>query len=404
MTIAYWLERNDDDDYREQEEHDRRRYWTFGANGTTYFRIPKPRDEAVFLNVVEGILDSYKHGDEAISADDTFVDDMMDRVPVGGGVGRATFEVVSNWDFFRDRPLEPEWMQAQPVEYRENQYTTEMSKTLSRGLGKFLGMSPIELDHLLDSSTGGAYRRWNDLLESGYASATGELPSRKLGLKNVPFIGRFFPNRHQSRSLNDFYEALEAAQIDAKRAVLEGKSGAKEKAKAARLAEYAKLMSAVREAEPADGEGRRGYEYQRYLVGLAREALDREPLEDNPSLLSDKSPPEELKQVVNEFAGRQLAVGYREDGRPQPPKRADFKTDTEYQDKVADYEDRLEQWTERRDAAYQWVKRYWDQPFMKEAIKEMMPRKVKQRPDGESEAEYKARLDKWSELQKVAYK
>lgn len=358
-SMVYWGQRHDDDDYREMEEFDRRGWWSIGWGGETVFRIPKPRDETVLMSAVEGLLDSIYHPDDAISLAQTAQGEVMDRIPMGAGAVRGLFEVFTGYDYFRQREITPGYIKAQnvPTQYQFDNYTAEWSKSLAGNkVAATLGISPIELQHLLNSTTGGAYTRYADMYDALEAGGVDNLT-----MKNVPVVGRMFPNRHQARSVNDFYSKQREVHEAANRDEIEGrKSG--NKAEFDRLNGYDEMMAAIRKLEPKDYKGRRGYEYQSYIVGLAREALRREPLEANPSPFTAKDLPPAIHAAVKEVATLKAKRALLSQGRPEV---ADKRRNLTFQETVQD-------WQERRREATEWLKAHKDSDAVQEAVSEMM--------------------------------
>ncbi|MEM9354576.1 MAG: LPD38 domain-containing protein [Pseudomonadota bacterium] len=357
-VFAYWAMRHDDDDYREMASHDRRRYWTYGADGKTILKMPKPRDEAIVLNMIEGVLDSYYHPDDAKSVVSGVIADLGDRIPTGGGLPLGSVEAFFGWDTFRQQEITPPWLANKAEELQYDNYTTEASKRLSEWGGNRIGMNPKEFDHLLDSATGGAFRRWADLTESAAADAKqGEV--RSLGTRNIPFVGRMLPNRHQAASVNDFYDRILEVKKLVSRDEHAGKKNTEHMKEATKLNSYAELMAAIRMAEPKDFKGRRGYKYQGYLVGLSREALGREPLEANPSPFSEEELPEEITTAIANYAAGRARRAVRSLGRPKKAPQ-DGRS----------LEQAIADWEQQRAEDEQWLMDHKDNPAVQQAISE----------------------------------
>jgi hypothetical protein len=292
---AYWMWRSDDDDYREQEPWLKEGYWTWGKNGRTYVRIPKPRDTgATVANFVEAALDVMHHKD-AQGTMKMLQRDVLNRLPVGGGLTRGIVEAgIANYDYFRGREIEPDYMQSRPKALRYDQYTTEASKLIGRIAGPALGISPLQLEHLLNSATGGMYRRLSDTFDAIHGG--------RVGPEHIPFVRGLVLNRHQARSLNDFYNAKTDINMQAQMEEAEGGVTKATARKRATMSRYAELMAEIRLLEKGgEKESKRTFDYQRYLVGLARAAMEYEPLEENPNPLKDKDLPPELAKVIRKY-------------------------------------------------------------------------------------------------------
>ena len=354
VTAGHVLSRYDDDDYQEMPDYDRRRYWSVGYGGKTIARLPKPQDDQIFINAVENLVGSFLWSD-GTGVLEGMGQDAKDLLPSGGGFLVGLLETAFNKDTFRGREIEPAYMAEQgiPVEYREDSYTLEASKLISQHLGKYLGLSPMKVQHLLDSSSGGVYHRWADFWE---ATLSGDLDTH-----HIPFAGRFFPNRHQSRSISDFYDERQKAKEDRYRERLDGKETGPAARRVESMEDYAEIMAAIRKAEPTDNRGRRTYEFTPYLVGLSREALGRDPMESNPNPFeSDVKLPEVIQAIVAMHASREAKTGVLSYGRPATG------------DDPQELEARRRQWEENRQQSTDWLLAHADHPLVAKEIEAAM--------------------------------
>lgn len=294
--VAYWLLRHDDDDWREQDSYLRDGYWTWGENGATYIRIPKPRDTAVVSNVVENMLDAW-YRDDSRSMSDVVMRDFGARLPTGGGFVRGAIEsYVADYDYFRERSLTPEYMKDLPKEQQITPYTNSVSEALGQVTGKYLNTSPIQLQHLLNSSSGGLYGRMVDTYDAWQED--------RLGPEHIPFLRGVVIDRHQARSINDFYTLMKDASISAAREeAAEGTLSDSTVKKLAVIDEFATMMTKIRQIESKVGK-RRSFEYQPYITGLARHALGYEELETSPNPLFDRDAPAAIRALAKDYAMR----------------------------------------------------------------------------------------------------
>src|SRR5690606_10572221 len=71
---------------------------------------------------------------------------------------RPMIETGANYDFFRQRPLTPEWIaRSMPRDEQSTFYTTATAKVLSKAIGGWL--TPIEVEHMMGGYTAGATTR-----------------------------------------------------------------------------------------------------------------------------------------------------------------------------------------------------------------------------------------------------
>jgi hypothetical protein len=353
---AAWYLRHNDDDYREGEDYLLRDNWTWGKNGVTYVTIPKPRDMGgMIANVVERTLDATYHADERGSAVKeggmAIADNLVGRVPgVGGGFFRGLAEVAIDWDYFRERNVEPSTTKGDPKTHRESPYTTTLASRLGKftGLVPLIGLSPAQLDHLLNHSTGGGYGRWARSVEN---AADG-----KLGMKDIPFASGLLTDKRQSRSVDDFYDEVEIVKNELRLKEINGVRDTELGSKQSSLSDYKSLMTEIRKVEDRDGRGRRTWEYEPYLAGLAREALGRTALDSSPSPFDADNVPAPLRQVLVEFSERRAKTALLSSGYPE--KAHEGKT----------YEETVQSWKAGRDADEKWLKAHKGSPIVKEAI------------------------------------
>lgn len=358
VGAAYWALRHDDDDYREEESYVRRDNWTWGTGGRTYVTVPKPRDFGGYVaTLVEQTLDGYYHGERGSAKKEAMgatADHLVGRLPgVGGGFFRGLAEAAIDWDYFRGRSIEPTYTKDEPKTHRETAYTSALASYLGKITGRIpaIGLSPAQLDHILNQSTGGMYRRMSRTIEN--------VADGKASWRDIPGVSGLFVNRLYTQSIDDFYTEVESLQMESKYKKLYGETDTKLEARKNTLNGYKSLMTEIRAAEDKDGRGRRTFEYEPYLVGLAREALDRPSLQSSPDPFTADGVPSPLRKVLVEFAGRQAESAILSSGYPE--KAREGKT----------YEQTVKEWEAARRADEQWVKEHKDSPIVKQVIEDL---------------------------------
>jgi hypothetical protein len=299
---------------------------------------------------MEASLDAWYHDDSQTAIADVMGRQAMSRLPDGGGPIRAGVEtLIADYDYFRGRTLTPDYLKHQPKELQYTPYTLESSKAIGKVSGPVLNLSPIQVEHMLNGSTGGAYRRLTDTIE---ATAEG-----RLGVEHIPFVRGVAMNRHQARSLDDFYTEWNKTKLKVKLDESRGKPNEETLASKDRLDDYADLMSKIRSLDKRDLKGRRSFAYEPYLVGLAREALRREPLEANPSPFTDKSVPDDVRDALVKFATNKAKTALLSAGMPVKAHKGD-----------KDFAETMEKWESRQKADAAWLEEHKDSPHTQEAI------------------------------------
>jgi len=379
MTAFYWAMRADDDDYQEDDYY-RYKGWTIGWGGTTYFRIPKPRDVlgGAFSNAVEWMLDAWS-GKGRMSATDLATREFLERVPMGGGPARTALELVADKDFYRNRSLTPAHLDDAPRTKQFTPYTLETSKALAKIIP--LG-SPIQVEHLLSGLTGGMYRRFADTAESLYQG--------RADYKHIPGLRAFYINRHQAASQADFYTAWEQSR----EAVQEDNAKPEAFKQKAKLDEYAAIIAAVRKDEPLlDEAGRKSGKYTPYIVGLSRQALGREAMDANPNPFFATDIPDGLKKILTEETEQMAKSVLLSHNFPQKPQGKDKTVD-----------ESLEKWRIDRDAKAEFLKEHAQSPIVQQAMAKVRASdsfKSLSRPIGDNEKpeNYRLRVQKRNEAQ-----
>jgi hypothetical protein len=154
--IAYlWNKMNNaEEEYRALPAHQRDFFWNFKVKGFGWVRIPKPFEAGFASSTVERVVDGIMGNPHAFegwteSAKQALVP--IDESAVAGGPASPAIEAMSNYDFFRERPIVPP--------YEENLYLTdrEGTKNASR-FGKFMqevtGIDARKADHVFEGFLG----------------------------------------------------------------------------------------------------------------------------------------------------------------------------------------------------------------------------------------------------------
>lgn len=329
VSAAYFMARKDDDDYQEQDPAIGDKFWTFSWNGQPVLRIPKPFEWADVFNFVEvGMKAAYQNNPKVV--EDYAKRWTWDQMPGGGGVLEEAYQQATNFDSFRKRPIESEYLQKLPVAQRYTPYTTELAKSL----GQWTGLSPVRIDHALRNTSGGAYSRW-------YSTMT-RAAEGKLTLRDVPFAGALVIDRDFVKSVDEFYR--QKTVLDQEDAVHQrDKTRNPNEVQADLWAKYEVLMSDIRQAGMAEKLGAKEFfeKYERYNVGLARQAIGEPSLDRYPNPLTTplQDLPPKVRSVVTEFR-RSVISAVRGEGRPRG--KTPTETVQEYKKRSQDFRDRQE--------------------------------------------------------------
>ena len=167
--LLYWVNK-DDPRYRALPRWERDIFWHISTTGTPlenvtpFVRIPKPFLWGLtYGTFVERFAEWVDEGHP--EAWDGFVDSMLEGtlpniIPTAM---RPMLENLTNYDLFRERPIEPRGLERLPPEERAKPYTSEFSKSVIRALARngisIPGLdSPAKLDHFIYGHTAGGGR------------------------------------------------------------------------------------------------------------------------------------------------------------------------------------------------------------------------------------------------------
>jgi hypothetical protein len=155
-SMMLYLAFRDDERYRELPDYQREMYWHWWV-GDQHFKLPKPFEVgALFGSVPERALEAAIERNGAIFAD-ALLWNLSETFNMGvfnpaGGTQLLTpwLRVYSNWDEFRERPIVPPWLER----LKPSEQFREHTPQAYIALGRLLGVSPLEVQSLLDSYLG----------------------------------------------------------------------------------------------------------------------------------------------------------------------------------------------------------------------------------------------------------
>ena len=203
-SIALWLWNHDEDWYKELDPNIKMTNWIL-PNG---IRIPKPQEAGIlFGSGAEAMLDAANGQDPKAMAN--WRSQVLDTLAPGiiPTLALPLLEWLSNYSFFRGKPIVSKSQERLPDELQYGPYTSEMSKAL--GDNPIMKLSPVKIDNLWRGYTGtmGMFL-WQapDLL----IAEKRNLPEKKLS--EMAFVRDFVVNdMNLTRTMNDFYQLKEAS-------------------------------------------------------------------------------------------------------------------------------------------------------------------------------------------------
>lgn len=194
-TIGIWLLNKDREWYRESPAWMRYGFWNFEvgteANGAPrILRIPRPFEWGIVYGAAPEMALDYMYSKDPAVVEQGLDYMIQQTLPFGitdlaPATMRTGFELSANYDYFRERPIDPFFeVKYKAPEDRFSPFTTETSKFL----GRQFGMSPRKIDFLLSSATGGLAR---DLARFAEKTIGISPPATDLAA-NIPVVGRLF--------------------------------------------------------------------------------------------------------------------------------------------------------------------------------------------------------------------
>ena len=203
-SVVLWLWNHDEDWYKELDPNVKMTNWIL-PNG---IRIPKPQEAGIlFGSGAEAMLDTANGQDPKAMAN--WCGQVRDALTPGiiPTLALPLFEWITNYSFFRGKPIVSKSQERLPDELQYGPYTSEMSKAL--GDNPIVKLSPVKIDNLWRGYTGtmGMFL-WQapDLL----IAEKRNLPEKKLS--EMAFVRDFVVNdMNLTRTMNDFYQLKEAS-------------------------------------------------------------------------------------------------------------------------------------------------------------------------------------------------
>ncbi len=372
--LLYALARGDDEDYQEQPPWLRRDYWTFtDGEGQTTFSMPKPHAFRSMLAALEDqVADLPASRRRSILGH--LLQEALNWIPGGGGPIKAGGEVMMNEDRFTGREIEPSYLDdGRPDSMIADENTTWASIQAAAMLER-VGLddiSPMQLDHLADGTTGGAYNKAVGTVQ--------KVNEGRYGLADVPGVRRFWKDRSYDASVQDFYDTIEQTTADAYRAEAAGRGDelARHESKLAKLDTAKGLLRSIRHAAPTDDP----YRFTPQRVGVAREALGYSPLKNFPAPWDMEDPPEALAEAVKQHAAAMTPKAILGTGRPQS-----VSDKLPRSEQAADLKARQTAWDEARETDLAWLESHKHSQPVRDAITEATRsdryRKVARHPAG----------------------
>ena len=198
--------------------------------------------------------------------------DIGARLPVTGGTIPTALQLYFNQDIFRGRPIESQWDQGKLPQFRYDERTPLAARWIG-AFGDYTGVSPKEADFAMRNVLGSMGTKFTDFFAGEHK------PS------NVPFVGPFIHDAIPRQSTSDYMALRErnAMEFDAWR---NDRRSVSETATQRILDNEATLGvadSVMKKIREWPDEEMPNDTKQKYITGVARWVLEREPMAEYPN-------------------------------------------------------------------------------------------------------------------------
>jgi putative sterol carrier protein len=322
--IVYWMRVHDEDWYKESAPWLKYGTWVITDDeGNPIARLPRPHEwNWLFVASTEAFMNRWN--DEDPKAVQEWISGVTSATLPGAWPSLITplVEVIANKDLsFTGNPIVNDTLQELPAERQFTPQTTETAKAV----GRWLGWSPAKIEHFVNRVSGGLYRKATVPVEGAFTGFD------KYSSADLPVIGRFMMRNDYPASLNEFYAELDDLSKEAKAEKQDGTEGV-----AARefntMDRYRNVMSAMRDLRDKASK-EEAVLIDRYRIGLARQALDKDRLERYPTPWKDENAPEAVQKEMARIVGS--AAYQASAARPQ---RQMGESIDHYRERLAEHE------------------------------------------------------------------
>jgi len=210
MTYAAAIQNNPA--YRSASEEEQENNWFVPLPDGGAIRVPIPFELGWFVKVVPEKMAQFMNGtaDGKAFFDSflRFMESTMKFDVVPQAVKPFVEAKITNFDSFRGKNVEPNWMKRLEIADRYDERTTEVAKAISEYSNGVL--SPIQADHMLRGYSGTTMNYlWQTLDFATNPQASPSLESRQAA--EMPVVGTLFARRDGGRKLAEAYEIRDLA-------------------------------------------------------------------------------------------------------------------------------------------------------------------------------------------------
>ena len=200
ISAMYWTLTHDDDDYKKQEQETKDNNWLIPSLGV---KIPIPFEVGVLFKVIPERIMAYAFGNDTGK---DFSKSMGRALTSTFGVQPPQavlplLEVKTNYSFYTGRPIIGQGMEGVAPQYQIGTGTSPIFQKL----GKELGASPMELEHIYKGYTGSMGMYLVDLMDA-IGAVNGDSPKAAKRFEQMPVIKRFAIDPEARGTVTSYFE------------------------------------------------------------------------------------------------------------------------------------------------------------------------------------------------------
>jgi len=312
IGLAYWFMYKDDD-WRKEQPVWQDGHWIFpDENGQTKYRLKMPYEWSYLLRIITSVLDATQENDpEAMSElekelgfdgpisdfGEGFFKDMFPMPRVA--VVHPLFEVAANKDTFTGRPIETRTML---TENREDRYTDRTSE-LAKKMAGYVGLSPVQLDHLLEGYSGGMTSRLSRAAAGVGKRFKGEKVPASESISQNLISSAVTLKQNYTRTDREFYKRMKKVEQEMNSAEKHGKDATDMTRRFSEMKRYATLIADIRKSAKGIKDRDDRFAIMRHVTGIAREAMGKKPLKLYPTPWAGGTVAGKVTRPVEKYIG-----------------------------------------------------------------------------------------------------
>lgn len=218
MSSVYAMMMQDDEDYKKLPDNIKDDNWLLPSpvgSEHTFVKVPVPFEIGfMFKTLPEGAIRYMSDNSTGKELLASYRRGLLRNLPGEGVIipqaAKPALEVLTNYSFFTDRPIEGMSDQGLPVEMR-GANASEMAKTLSKLGLKEINLSPARIDHLIQGYFAELGTFSSGVAGNMVAAAEGkESPAKNI--EQMPGFKAFLTNPNTSKAATDFYDLMHNSQ------------------------------------------------------------------------------------------------------------------------------------------------------------------------------------------------